>query len=111
MNIGVTDCGGINLVSQAAYVITLLAKIARKLKTMAVVVDAEDLNIESRGTSIVNSLRSKELILENPTFLKEYQVYQAWVKGKSNLKLIIQLMATSHYLSKNTKSKTMQSSF
>lgn len=58
---GVTDCEGIDNVPRVVIAIVTLTKLARKLRKIGVIVDAEDLDLESRARNIVNSLRARGL--------------------------------------------------
>jgi len=56
--IGVTDAEGIDTLYELSRVMLNLTKIFRKVKKLDVLVDAENMGIEERVKSLVNSLRS-----------------------------------------------------
>jgi hypothetical protein len=91
---GITDCEGIDNIPGMAQAITSLAKVSVKLKTMIVIADAEDLSVDVRVQSIIDSLRSKGASISDLQPLMECnQVYRANMRVEG--RVIILMMAVS----------------
>mgnify|MGYP000141379286 CR=1 FL=1 len=73
-SVGVTDCGGIEVVPQMTSAILALARLSRRLKVMVVIIDAEDMNIEDRIRSFADGLRARGARVSNPSPIDD-QVY------------------------------------
>ena len=63
--VGITNCEGISHVPVMTCVVALLARLARKLKVIAVIMDAEEMSIKDRAESMINSLRARKLNVED----------------------------------------------
>ena len=60
-SIAVTDCEGIDKLYDVAAAVALLLRISRKLRIIALVVDADELSPHERADSLANSLASRGL--------------------------------------------------
>ena len=60
-SLAITDCEGINKLYDVAAVIALLFRIFRKVKVLAVIIDADRFGVKERLDSLTNSLSSKGL--------------------------------------------------
>jgi len=69
--LGLTDCEGIDMVPSLTGAMALLARISRKLKNLSVLVNAETMDFTDRVKSIIDSLRSKELVVTGLQSLAE----------------------------------------
>jgi len=66
VKVGIINAGGIDLAYDIATIIASLANIARKLKSIGVLIDAENFTIDERVKSLLNSLRAYELVIHMP---------------------------------------------
>jgi len=73
ITIGLADCKGITRVPRETWAIAALVKVARKLKNIGVLVDAENQNYIDRAKSIIDSLRAKEFKVEDLKPVKNSQ--------------------------------------
>ena len=58
-SVGILECGGIPHVYDYTSVISLLISIARKVRSIGVVVDGEDMGPKQRVESLINSIRAR----------------------------------------------------
>ena len=88
--LGVTDCEGLAAVPRIAAATALLAALARKLKTIAVIVDAERWTYRKRFESFLDSLRSVgALEVAHEVRTHHAQVYEATITSPRQLKLLV----------------------
>ena len=57
-NVGVTDCSGINALYDITNIAILLLRVARKIEKLGVLMDAEEMDIDRRVGSVLQSLKS-----------------------------------------------------
>ena len=58
-NLAVTDCEGKDAISEATLYTATLATVSRRLKVIAILIDADEYKPEHRANSITNSLRAR----------------------------------------------------
>jgi len=78
VKVGIINAGGIDLAYDIATIIASLANIARKLKYIGVLIDAESFTIDERVVSLLNSLRSHGLVIRTPSHV-EGQIYKVTI--------------------------------
>lgn len=79
INVAITDAEGLNLLKRHMLPSTLaliIGKVVRRVKSVVVIVDAEELRPEERVESFVNSLRSREYEVRSEQL--EQLCYQVW---------------------------------
>jgi hypothetical protein len=79
--IGFTDCEGVENVEYMAKIIARLVKLFRKLKSIVLIVDADEYSAEARARSVIDSLRSVGVVAED---LKPHSEQVFVVKTRSN---------------------------
>jgi len=91
LDVGLADCEGITVVPRIVQAIAALAKIARKIRSIGVLVDSEKQTYYERVNSIINSLRAKNINVEKPTPLEgSRQVFKTNLRiNKKTIALII----------------------
>lgn len=70
-NVGITDCEGISTLKEIAAYIATLARIARKLEKIALVVDADEQPVEQRVKSLLKSLQARGLNIKETLPISE----------------------------------------
>jgi len=91
-SVGVTDCEGIEVVPRMTSAVLALAKLSRRLKVMVVVIDAENMDVESRLRSFTNSLKAKGAQTSTPSPINE-QVYS--IKVTVENRTLVMIIAVS----------------
>ncbi len=81
-DIGITDCSGVTNEPKVAQAIASLVGIARKLETIALIIDANKSSFSSRIESIVDSLRSRGVNIVSYHTIYNERVYKVVVSGK-----------------------------
>jgi 5S rRNA maturation endonuclease (ribonuclease M5) len=79
-NIGITDCEGISTLKEIAVYIATLARIARKLEKIALVVDADEQTVEQRFQSLLEFLKARGLNIKETLPLSE-ALYKIKIDG------------------------------
>jgi len=78
IKIGMINAGGIDKAYELVPSIAVLANIARKLKAIGVLIDAEDSTIDERVNSLLDSLRSHGVKID-PLLQAEGQTYKVTI--------------------------------
>lgn len=60
-NVGITDCEGVSVLKEIAVYVATLARIARKLDKIALIIDADEQTTEKRAHLLLESLRAHGL--------------------------------------------------
>lgn len=85
IRVGIIDAGGIDLAYDIAAIIAFLANIARKLKAIGVLIDAERSTVDERVKSLLDSLRSHGVRINTPPQAEgqTYKVTIETVRGRA----------------------------
>ncbi len=88
--VGVTDCEGITNGPRIVEAVIPLINIARKLNTIIIVVDADDMDYSVKAGSIVDSLRSRGFSVGDvKTVHCSNQVFKTVIRAGKELNLVI----------------------
>jgi len=63
--IGLTSCGGVDQLQEYAHCVAALANVSRTLRTIVLVIDADTSTVEQRIQSLIQSLESHNIHVEN----------------------------------------------
>jgi len=85
IKVGIIDAGGIDLAYDIAATIAFLANVARKLKAIGVLIDAERSTVDERVKSLLDSLRSYGVRINTPPQAEgqTYKVTIETVRGRA----------------------------
>ena len=81
MRLGVTDCGGIREVYEVGRYVAALARLSRRLKSLGVLVNADEYEPAERASGLIRSLREHELETGELERISE-GLFKAHVEGR-----------------------------
>ena len=99
LDVGLADCEGITVVPRIVQAIAALAKIARKIRSIEVLVDSEKQTYHERVSSIIDSLRAKNINVEEPVLLENSkQVFKTNLRiNEKTVALIVAVSGIENY--------------
>ena len=99
LNVGLADYEGIRVVPRIVQAIAALAKIARKIRSIGVLVDSEKQTYYERVNSVIDSLRAKNINVEKPTPLGgSRQVFKTNLRiNEKTIALIVAVSGVENY--------------
>lgn len=99
ITIGLADCEGITEVPKAVIAVASLAKVARKLRNIGVIVDAENQSHINRAKSIIDSLEARGFKVEDlRTVEGSQQVFETTIRtDEKTVALTIAVSGITHY--------------
>jgi 5S rRNA maturation endonuclease (ribonuclease M5) len=105
-NVGITDCEGISSLEEIAVYVATLARLSRNLEKIALVVDMDDKTARQRIQSLLNSLKAREVGVEEIQAISESLCkikagkLEVIVKAVGNVELPFQRHTMEDYLVK-----------
>lgn len=90
-DIGLTSCGGVDQLQEFARYVAALANVSRTLRRIVLIVDADKSTVEQRIQSLIQSLESHNMHIENLELVSG-SIYRASVRSLSgNLNFLVKI--------------------
>jgi hypothetical protein len=77
---GLTCCGGVDQLQELSRYVAALANVSRTLKGIVLIIDADTSNVAQRVQSLIQSLRSHNIQIENPELVSG-SIYRATARS------------------------------